>query len=308
LRLRSSRLIPLGLALALGLLGLAGYAFAASFVVTLTSGGPQPQTFSATLGDTVTFVNADSATHTVVDRASGLQSPALAPGQSYAYVLTTSGKLTFQQVGKPQGNGEIVVARTGSVTLKASKRSIAYRSSSFLSGASSFPTFPVKIEQRAKEDKRWSDVVTLTPAPDGSFTLAVNPAKSTQYRADVFGGELLSPSVPVDVRPILTLVARRRTASGGSLLTLTSRVVPAEAATSIQLTRYDSKRQRWRQVLMRSSNSTGIVTFRWRVEYGRSTLRAAVAKHGLARGFAGTHSRSVVVVGTGTPPSKHKRH
>jgi hypothetical protein len=308
LRLRISRLIPLGLALALGLLGLAGYAFAASFVVTLTSGGPQPQTFSATLGDTVTFVNGDSATHTVVDHASGLQSPALAPGQSYAYVLTTSGKLTYQQEGKPQGSGEIVVARTGSVTLKASKRSIAYRSSSVLSGTSSFPTFPVKIEQRAKAEPRWSDLATLTPAPDGSYTLVVNPLKSTQYRADVFSGELLSASVGVDVRPILTLVARRRTASGGSLLTLTSRVVPAEAATSIELTRYDSKRQRWRRVLTRST-STGNVTFRWRVEYGRSALRAALVKTGLASGFAQTSSRSVLVTGTGTPPRKHRgRH
>jgi hypothetical protein len=103
-------------------------------------------------------------------------------------------------------------------------------------------------------------------------------------------------------------VARRRTASGGSLLTLTSRVVPAEAATSIELTRYDSKRQRWRRVLTRST-STGNVTFRWRVEYGRSALRAALVKTGLASGFAQTSSRSVLVTGTGTPPRKHRgRH
>jgi hypothetical protein len=302
--LRIFRLVLLGLAL--GLLGLAGYAFAASFTVTLTAGGPQPQTFSATLGDTVTFVNGDSATHTIVDRASGLQSPALAPGQSYVYVLTTSGKLTYQQEGKPQGNGEIVIARTGSVTLKASKRSIAYRSSSILSGISSFPTFPVKIEQRKKGENRWSDLATVTPEPDGSFTLAINPIQSTQYRADVFGGELLSPAVAVDVRPILTLVAKRRRAPGGSLLTLTSRMVPAEAATSIDLTRYDSKRQRWRRLLTRST-STGNVIFRWRVEYGRSMLRASIAKRGIASGFAETSSRSVLVVGTGTPPTKHRR-
>jgi hypothetical protein len=304
LRLRIFRLVPLGLSL--GLLGLAGYAFAASWTVTLTASGPQPKTFSATLGDTVTFVNSDSATHTIVDRASGLQSPALAPGQSYLYVLTTSGKLTYQQEGKPQGSGEIVIARTGSVTLKASKRSIAYRSSSILSGTSSFPTFPVKIEQRKKGENRWSDLATVTPAPEGSFTLAVNPEQSTQYRADVFSGELLSTAVAVDVRPILTLAAKRRKAPAGSLLTLSSRVVPAEAATSIELTRYDRKRQRWRRVLARST-STGTVTFRWRVEYGRSMLRATVVKRGLASGFAGTSSRSVLVIGTGTPPSKHGR-
>jgi hypothetical protein len=83
-------------------------------------------------------------------------------------------------------------------------------------------------------------------------------------------------------------------------------MVPAEAATSIELTRYDSKRQRRRRVLARST-STGNVIFRWRVEFGRSMLRASLAKRGLASGFAETSSRSLLVVGTGTPPTKHKR-
>jgi plastocyanin len=307
LRLRISRLLPVGLALLLGLLGVAGYAFAANLVVTLTANGPQPKTSSATLGDTVTFVNGDSATHTVVDRQTGLQSPPLAPGQSFAYVLTRSGKLTYQQEGRPQSSGEINVTRAGSVTLRASKRSIAYRSSSILSGISSFPIYPVKIEQRTKADRRWTDVATVTPAPDGSFTLAVNPGVNTEYRADVFSGELLSPSIDVGVRPILTLTAGRRTAPAGSLLTLTTRMVPAEAANSIDLTVFDSKRQRWRRVLTRNT-STGKVIFRWRVEFGRSVLRASLSKRGLARGvFAQASSRSVVVTGTGTPPRKHRR-
>jgi len=306
LRFRISRLVPLGIVLALALVGLSGYALASGYVVSLTQNGPSPTTFTATLGDTVTFVNNDYNTHTVVDNQTGLQSPALAPGQSYPWVLTTSGRLSYRQEGKPQGSGVIVVTRTGSVTLKASKRSVAFHSGSLLSGTSTFPTFPVKIEQRSKGDKSWTELATLTPASDGSFTLSVSPEKSVQYRANVFTGELLSPSVAVDVRPILTLSARRRTVPGGSLLTLTSRTVPADAATSIDLVRYDAKRQTWRRVLTRRSAS-GTVVFRWRVEYGRSVLRARVAKKGLATGYAETLSRSVVVTGTGTPPRSGKR-
>jgi plastocyanin len=305
LRLRISRLVPVGILLALALVGLSGYALASGYVVSLTQNGPSPNTFTATLGDTVTFVNNDYNIHTVVDNATGLQSPALAPGDAYPWVLTTSGRLSYRQEGKPGGSGVIVVARTGSVTLKASKRSVAYHSGSLLSGTSSFPTYPVKIEQRSKGDNRWSDTATLTPAADGSFLLPVLPERSVQYRANVFSGELLSTPVAVDVRPILTLSARRRSAPGGSLLTFTARAVPAEAANSIELARFDSQRQTWRRVLTRGTG-TGSVVFRWRVEYGRSLLRAQVTKHGLVIGYAEASSRSVLVTGTGTAPSKNR--
>jgi plastocyanin len=303
---RLFRWAPLGVVVGLGLLGLAGYAVAASFTVTLTSGGPQPGIFTAALGDTVTFVNGDSATHTVVDRQIGLQSPALGPGQSFAFVLTTSGRSTFQQEGKPDGSGQIVVLRTGTVTLKTNKRSVAYRLSATLTGTSSLPTFPVKIEHKVNGDTRWNDLGTVNPMPDGSFTLTIQPETGAQYRAAVFDDELLSPPVDVDVRPIMTLAAKRRSARGGSLLTLTARIVPADAANSMDLMRFDSQRQNWKRVLTRAVPSSGRVTFRWRLEYGRSLLRTAVVKRALARGFAEASSRPVLVRGTGTPPPRKR--
>jgi plastocyanin len=309
LRFRISRLIPIGVAFGLGLAGLAGYAIAANYVVSLTSGGPSPSTLTATLGDTVTFINNDSATHTVVDKGVGLKSPALAPGQSYPYVLTTSGRLSYRQEGKPAGNGVITVAKAGSVTLTASKGSIAYHSSSIaLSGISSFPTAAVKIEQRTAADKKWVETTKLTPAADGSFSYTVTPETSTQFRANVFSGELLSKAVEVGVRPIITLTARRQRVPGGSFLLLRSRVVPADAATSIELIRYDSRRQEWHRVTTRGTK-TGSVVFRWQVEFGRSALRAVVSKRALAKGYAAATTKTVVVIGTGKPPTrKHRKH
>lgn len=304
---RIFRSAPLGVAVALGLLGLAGYALAAGFTVTLTSGGPQPGVFTAALGDTVTFVNGDSVTHTVIDRQIGLQSPALGPGQSFAYVLTTSGRLSYQQEGKPDGIGQIVVLRTGAVTLKASRRSVPYGSGAILTGTTSLPAFPVKIQQKVKGDTRWNDLGTATPTPEGSFTLGIQPQTGAEYRAAVFDDELLSPPVDVDVRPLLTLAARPRTARAGSLVTLTARIVPADAARSMELMRFDSRRQSWKRVLTRGVSASGRVTFRWRVEYGRSLLRASVVNRALARGFAEASSRSVLVKGTGTPPRKRGR-
>jgi plastocyanin len=297
------------LAAVAGLVGVAvaGYALASEFSVGLTSQGPQPNLLTAALGDTVTFVNRDSATHTVVDRQTGLQSPALGPGQAFAFVLTKSGRLTFQQDGPPRGNGTIVVQRSGTVTLKASRRTIPFGSGVALSGTTSLPGFPVKIEMRPKGDKQWSEVATATPATDGSFTSSLKPQLGAVYRANVFAGELLSPTLEVDVRPVLTVGSRKRTARGGSLLAFRAHVVPANAAGSAELMRFDSRRRAWKRVGV-APVSGGKVAFRWRVEYGRSVVRVSVTKRGLARGFSASSSPSVVVVGTGVPPRRGRHH
>lgn len=307
LRSRYPRLITAATVLAVVGIGAAGYALAGGFSVSLTSGGPQPSLFTAALGDTVTVVNKDSATHTVIDRQSGLQSPALAPGQSFEFVLTKSGRLTYQQDGPPRGGGSIDVLRTGTVTLKGSRGTIPYGSAVVLSGTTSLPTFPVKIEQRTKGDKLWTDVTTVTPAADGTFSFTVNPKLGAEFRADVFAGELLSPALGVAVHPVLTLTPRQRTVHGGSLLTFRARVVPAAAAVSAQLMRLDSRRADWRRVAT-GRVSGGKASFRWHAEYGRSVLRVFVTKRGLAKGFSATSSGPTIVMGTGTAPrrGKHK--
>jgi plastocyanin len=294
--------------LCLAVAGVAGYALAATFAVTLTPVGPQPSIFTAALGDTVTFTNGDSASHSIVDRSIGLQSPELGPGQTWTYVLTTSGRLTYSQEGKPGGFGQIVVERTGSVTLKTSRRSVAYGTGAVLTGTTTYVSFPVKVEAKAANDPQWNTVGTVSPATDGTFAVPVQPQIGTQYRATVFDGELLSPLVNIAVRPVITLAARRRTAPGGSLLTLTARVVPGEAATRLDLARFDTKRQDWKRVLSRSVPDSGRVAFRWRVEYGSSLLRAMVVSHGAARGFAEASSRGVRVIGTGKAPAGARGH
>jgi plastocyanin len=305
---RLLRFAPIWGGICFALVGVGGYALAATFAVTLTPTGPQPSIFTAALGDTVTFTNGDSQSHAIVDRSIGLDSPPLGPGQTWTYVLTTSGRLTYSQEGRPNGLGQIVVERTGSVTLKTSRRSVAYGSGAVLSGTSTFTSFPVKIESKGTNDQRWNTVGTVTPAADGSFVLGIQPQIGAQYRATVFDGELLSSLVTVAVRPVVTLAARRRTVAGGSLVTLTARVVPAEAATRLDLARFDAKRQDWKRVLSRTLSDNGRVVFRWRVDYGASLLRAMVASHGVARGFAGAASRAVRVTGTGTPPVRRKHH
>jgi len=166
----------------------------------------------------------------------------------------------------------------------------------------------VTIEQRASGQKKWTEVTKLTPAEDGSFSYTLAPESSADYRANIWDGELLSKTVTIGVRPIITLTATRHRVRGGTFMTLRSRVVPGESATAITLTRYDSQRQEWKRVQTRATK-TGIVSFRWQVDFGRSSLRASVSKRGLSKGFAEASSRTFLVIGTGKPPTRKRgRH
>ena len=118
LRHPSRRLRRAVLALvALAALGATGFALGSGLTINLTSSGPQPATASAALGDTVTFVNQDSAPHAIVASGVGLTTPALTTGQPFPYVLTKSGTLNYRQTGEKNFQGEIDVQRSGEVTL-----------------------------------------------------------------------------------------------------------------------------------------------------------------------------------------------
>ena len=284
---------------ALVALGAAGLALGSSLTINLTSSGPQPATASAALGDTVTFVNQDSAPHAIVASGVELTTPVLTTGQSFPYVLTKSGKLNYRQTGDKNFQGEIDVQRSGEVTLDpAVKRvSIPFGESATLVGRTSLPAFPVIIQSKLSGDTAWADLATATPAADGSFSTTVQPAKSGQYRANVLRGELLSKPVTLPVRPVVTLEASKSSAQVGKPIVLAVRAVPAAAVRTVTLTRYNPRRSRW-QKLMARPTSDGRATFVWRVEEGRSRLRASLDNRDLQPGFAVSISRQVLVTGS----------
>ena len=112
LRHPSRRLRRTVLALvALAALGGTGFALGSGLTINLTSSGPQPATASAALGDTVTFVNQDSAPHAIIASGVGLTTPALTTGQPFPYVLTKSfwGNYFKQDLHGVQGGAAPVV-------------------------------------------------------------------------------------------------------------------------------------------------------------------------------------------------------
>ena len=280
-------------------LGATGFALGSSLTINLTTAGPQPATASAALGDTVTFVNQDSAPHAIVASAVELTTPTLTTGQSFPYVLTKSGKLNYRQTGEKNFQGEIDVQRSGEVTLDPAVKqvSIPFGESATLVGRTSLPAFPVIIQSKLSGDTAWAALATVTPATDGSFSTTVQPPKSGQYRANVLQGELLSKPVSLPVRPVVTLEASKSSAQVGKPIVLAVRAVPPTAMTSVALQRYSPRRARWQKLTARPT-SNGRATFVWRVEPGRSRLRASLDRRDLQTGFAPSISRQVLVTGS----------
>lgn len=286
-------------AVALAALGLTGFALASDFVINLTNVGPQPATQTAALGDTVRFVNQDSSAHAIVASGVGLTTPALTTGQSFSYVLTKSGKLSYRQTGDQKNfPGVIDVRRVGEVTLgpAVQRAAVPFGASATLVGRTSLPAFPVVIQRKLSGEARWGDLVTVTPAADGNFSTTVQPPKTGQYRANVLQGELLSQPVPLAVGPVVTLRASKSSAQVGKPVLLNARAVPATAVTSVTLMRYNARRSRWQKVMTRTA-SDGKAMFLLRVEQGRSLLRAALVKSDLEPGFAPSISRQILVTG-----------
>jgi hypothetical protein len=293
----------------LAALGLAGFVLGGGWAVALTDDGPEPSTVTAALGDTVTFANEGSVPYTVVASGKDLTTPTLAPEESFAYVLTQSGRLSYRQRGAKEGfRGEIVVQRVGKVTLELREQqaSIRFGARVTLGGRTSLPSFPVVIQSKQAGERGWRELVAKTPAADGRFSARVLPPKNVQYRASVLSEELLSESVSVGVKPITTLGAAKSAVPTGKRITLIVRVRPAHAAKSVSLMRYDRDGARWRREARRPLTG-GKAVFLWPAEKGRSILRAWLKRGDLKPGFAESYSTQIRITGVGESPGKRQR-
>jgi plastocyanin len=297
--LRTRAVVPAAFALAL--LGAAGFGAAAEFAVQLTATGPQPATMTANLGDTVIFTNADGTAHVIQSSRLGLKSPSIAPGTAFAYVLTRSGRSRYQQQGPKNHSGDIMVTRTGSVTLSG-PTSLVYGQSVTLRGQTSLPAFPVVIQRKRTGDRGWLDFAAITPAPDGSYSVPLKPSIGATYRARVLDGELGSVNVTVYVRPRLTILVSQRRARPGSSIPATAWVSPANAVRSVELSRYDVAWRRIASMPLRPGKNS--VRFVWKVRSGVNRIRASLTPRNLVSGYKPTVSAQVIVRGTGQPISK----
>jgi hypothetical protein len=294
--------------LAIVALGAGGLALGASQSVSLTASGPQPATVTVEWGDAVTFANSDTTAHAVSLPRLDVTSPEIPPGGNFQYPFAVrAGTYPFRQLGGTVSTGEVIVNVSGTLTLVASSPTIPYGKSLKLTGRSTQPGAEVTIRQRPFGDVGdWEDAAKVRPGADGAFSASFKLTGGRRYRAYAADEQVRSPQISVTVQPAVTIRPAGRRGKTGAMLTVSGRLVPAAAAESAYLERYETRRRSWRTIDSRPVTRSGGVVFRWEVEQGRSRLRIAVRRGGLAPGFEPNLSSSVVVTGIGSPPSDRR--
>jgi plastocyanin len=325
------------MALLLVALAGAGLALGAGFTVTLGSNGPVPGNLAVNWGDTVTFSNPDSAEHglvftkraprqegvTTTDTGTTTTTPgnAIPPGGTYVGVFDgKKGRYPYKELvtittktGTKQKSlaGNIVVNLSGAVTLKTSKRTVVFGTPVDLTGRSTLLGFPVAIQERDPDDE-WGEVLTVTPAADGTFSAKLAPEIGASFRATAAADQLVSAKVKVSVKPRLTIRASSRRTKAMHRLRVTVAVQPDEdAVTSVELARSYNPRQaaqvRWKSLMTKKVGEDGRVVFTVRALSGKSLFRAQVSRLNLEPGYSPTVSGVVSVTGVGGVSATKKK-
>lgn len=290
----------LGGALAVGVLFVSGYALAATTSVSLTAQGPQPATVTIDWGDTVAFSNGDTVARGVTSARAEMASGTIDPGGKFEHrFLGRAGRYSFVQTGtRPQSSGVVILALGGGVTLVTSKKVGPYGSFVTLSGRSTYGETPVVVQLRqAGASGDWKIIFTRTADADGSYTGRLRLTAGGRIRALVAADQISSPLRDVAVQPRVASSVRPSRARPGTRVSVRSRILPAGAATSADLERYDPERKSWQRESTRSVSRSGLVTFRFKAEKGRTQLRISLRRSALEPGFTATVGRTMVVVG-----------
>ena len=292
---------PLVVAAVAGLAA-AGYAAAATVVVTLGPSGPQPAVVTVGWGETLELVNGDSVEHGLTSPRPELHADTIAPGATFTDVVTgRAGPFVYHQTGGERRDGTVVVVLSGTVSLRAADDSLLYGRRLRLSGKTT-PAAPVAIEERLAGEPAWHTVATVTSGGDGAFAADLPLALGGRVRASIDGGQIRSAPVAVSVEPGLTLKAVPHRAKAGHAVRLRTRVRPRDAAKRVLLFACSPTTAGWRRVARAKPSAAGVAVFRWRAAYGSTRLRATVQRRDAAPGFSARTSATVAVTGTGTPP------
>jgi plastocyanin len=178
---------------------------AATITVRITAGGFSPKTLTLNDGDTVTWTNADKATHQVVANNGIFASGALKTGQSYSYTFKGAGKFNYHDALKPSLTGTITVkGPPASVTLGVAAPIVNYGDQTTITGTvSSGKTNETVYVNSQPWGSSVQQIATLMTGANGTFTYTIAPTIYTTY--SVKWGSAVSPTIIVQVRPRITL-------------------------------------------------------------------------------------------------------
>jgi plastocyanin len=191
-------LFPLALVATLVVVAAAG---ADTKTVQIVKSGFTPNSTTITVGDSVTWRNADAVNHQVVANDGSFASPVLRPGDSFSQTFSKAEKVSYHDSLFTSRKGSVTVnAPAANVTLLAGASTIVYGDSTMVSGAvtNQLTNEPVTLSSQPY-GKGTQSIATTTTSANGTFSFPVSPTIQTSYQAH--WRTTGSPSVSVNVAP-----------------------------------------------------------------------------------------------------------
>ena len=191
-------LLPLALVATLVVVAAAG---ADTKTVQIVKSGFTPSSTTITVGDSVTWKNADTVNHQVVANDGSFASPVLKPGDSFSQTFSKAEKVNYHDSLFTSRKGSVTVnAPAANVTLQAGASTIVYGDSTTVSGlvTNQLTNEPVVLSSQPY-GKGTQSIATTTTSANGMFSFPVSPTIQTSYQAH--WRTTASPSVSVNVAP-----------------------------------------------------------------------------------------------------------
>jgi plastocyanin len=169
--------------------------------VQITKTGFTPGSTTITVGDSVTWHNADTASHQVVANDGSFASPVLKSGETYSVTFQKSGKVTYHDSFATSHRGTVTTnAPAANVTLTTSTTTVTYGDNSTVSGVvtNQLTNEPVTLTSQPY-GKGTQSLASTTTQANGAFSFGVSPTIQTSYQAH--WRTTASPAVTITVRP-----------------------------------------------------------------------------------------------------------
>jgi plastocyanin len=223
-----------------------------------------PDALPMLVGDTVTWTNHDTMTHTVTADHDEFDSGRFEPGAHFARTFLQPGVYRYHCRIHRFMHGEIDVY---AIALLGPNRSVGLGSTVVLSGLVPGDARSVGLEQQ-QADGSYKGVASASPAADGSFSFPITVSGPARFRARA--GDRLSDPVAVQPQPLVTMRLRR--VDGRATVAIAAE--PDQAGAPIALERYIQERYRWMPIRRAKLGTDGRVTLTVRVKTRGVRLRA----------------------------------
>lgn len=281
-------LLPLALVATLVVAAASGAATKATKTVQVTGEGFTPAAITVSVGDSVTWHNADNANHQVVANDGSFASSVLKPGDTFTQTFNASGKTNYHDALATKHTGSVTVtAPAANVTLSAASQTIVYGGITRLSGAvtNQLTNEPVTLTSQPF-GKGTQSIDSTTTAANGSFAFGVSPTIQTTYQAH--WRTTNSPNVMVNVAPRVGL-------GRIGLLYVTKVTSDLNYAGHFVLVQKRNAIGGWKTLKRVFLGGNSRAVFRVHLARGRSVLRVALPQSQAGAGYVQGMSRMLFV-------------